>query len=251
METTRTTNETNETRETAERAELVAGLRALADWLEARPGVPVDGRPGAAVSVWLVPGADEDVRARVGRIARAMGRADKRVVGALFELRREFPGRVRCELSMARERVCERVVVGEEQVEELDLDNAPRRTVTRERVEWRCPEALLGAGDSAAGDGDAAANLRDAPDRLAGETTPGRGRKEETTMQFLIETVSPATPANRGRQVALCATLADVRQVAEEFVGRDAPALAELGLGRSFEGELEGDFGRLRFAPAA
>jgi hypothetical protein len=84
--------------------------------------------------------------ALLGRIARAMGRADKRVVGPVFELRREFPGGVRYELRLGREQVCERVVVGEEEVEEPDYERVPRRTVRRERVEGRCPEALLGAG---------------------------------------------------------------------------------------------------------
>ena len=73
-------------------------------------------------------------------------------------------------------------------------------------------------------------------------------------MQFLIETddASPSRPAaDRGRQLALCPTLADVRGIAAEFVGHDDAALAELDrLGRSPEGELRGDWGALRFAPA-
>jgi acyl transferase domain-containing protein len=122
-------------KETAERAELVAGLHALADWLEARPGVPVAGRLGTVVSVWLTPEAGEDAPAMLGQMVRAMGRADKHVVGSIFELRREFRGQVRYALSLARERVCERVVVGHEQVEEPDYELVPRRTVRRERVE--------------------------------------------------------------------------------------------------------------------
>jgi hypothetical protein len=66
--------------------------------------------------------------ALLGRIARAMGRADKRMVGPVFELRREFPGGVRYELRLGREQVCERVVVGEEEVEEPDYERVPRRT---------------------------------------------------------------------------------------------------------------------------
>jgi hypothetical protein len=74
-------------------------------------------------------------------------------------------------------------------------------------------------------------------------------------MQFLIETVTrpdAEAEAGRGRQLALRPTLVDVRGIAAEFVRDDAAALAELErLGRSPEGELRGDWGALRFAPAA
>lgn len=70
-------------------------------------------------------------------------------------------------------------------------------------------------------------------------------------MQFLIETVRPTTPADRGRQVALCPTLADVRDLAADLFAGDAPALAQLELLRgSPEGELHGERAVLRFAPA-
>jgi hypothetical protein len=81
---------------------------------------------------------------------------------------------------------------------------------------------------------------------------PAFGREEETTMQFLIETLRPAAPANRGRQLALCATLAGVHEIAAELFAGDELALAELeALGGLPEGELRGEPGVLRFAPAA
>ena len=49
--------------------------------------------------------------------------------------------RVRVEAD--REKVCTRKVVGTETVEVPDYDNAPKRTVEREVVEWDCPPSLL------------------------------------------------------------------------------------------------------------
>jgi len=63
-------------------------------------------------------------------------------------------------------------------------------------------------------------------------------------MQFLIETERPALPAVRGRQVALCPSLAAVRNVAAEHFADDELALAQLdALGDSPEGELRGEPG--------
>jgi hypothetical protein len=70
-------------------------------------------------------------------------------------------------------------------------------------------------------------------------------------MQFLIETVRPELPAIRGRQVALCPTLAAVHTIAAEHFAGDELALEQLeALGGSPEGELRGEPGVLRFAPA-
>jgi hypothetical protein len=71
-------------------------------------------------------------------------------------------------------------------------------------------------------------------------------------MQFLIETVRPAVPASAGRQVALSPTLAGVREIAADLFADDELALAQLqAIERSAEGELRGEAGALRFAPAA
>lgn len=59
-------------------------------------------------------------------------------------------------------------------------------------------------------------------------------------MQFLVEhqTTGPAL-------VTLCETLSDVRLIADELAGE------ELELGPDYEGELTGEWGVLRYAPAA
>ena len=62
-------------------------------------------------------------------------------------------------------------------------------------------------------------------------------------MHYLVE-----HQTNHGAQFALCDTLADVHLIAEDLVGHEHE-LAELGLGP--EGELSGDWGVFRYAPAA
>ena len=70
-------------------------------------------------------------------------------------------------------------------------------------------------------------------------------------MQFVIETMRPVMPADRGRQVALCTTLVEVHEIAAELFAGDELALDAFdALGRSPEGELTGPWGEFRFAPA-
>ena len=70
-------------------------------------------------------------------------------------------------------------------------------------------------------------------------------------MQFLIEAQLPSAAPNAGRQVALAETLADVREVAADLVGEHPSGVAALErFGGALEGELAGEWGELRFAPA-
>jgi hypothetical protein len=70
-------------------------------------------------------------------------------------------------------------------------------------------------------------------------------------MQFLIEIQRADQLAERGRQVALVETLTEVRAIAAELAGKDAQTAAGAeGLTPSFEDELTGEWGELRFGPA-
>ena len=74
-------------------------------------------------------------------------------------------------------------------------------------------------------------------------------------MQFLIEAVTAARPdagsGSGGRRWALAATLAEAHLIAAEASGDPGSALAELReAGLPPEGELAGDWGHVRFAPA-
>ena len=59
-------------------------------------------------------------------------------------------------------------------------------------------------------------------------------------MQFLVE-----HQLNDDVQIAVCDTLSDVRLIADELAGD------EVELGPDYEGELCGEWGVLRYAPAA
>ena len=72
-------------------------------------------------------------------------------------------------------------------------------------------------------------------------------------MQFLIETVTREGDGADScvRRLAIVPTLAEARSVAADACGGCDWALAELDvLGAAPEGELAGEWGRVRFAPA-
>lgn len=154
------------------RAEHAAGLRALADWVEAtRFPIPLlclhasDYDATIDVpSVWI---DDESFVKRAGSAARLIGgRVDKGVVpyGTDFTLTRDFGGGVRVRYRISRGAVCEQkeVVVEEERSVPIDdeaesrliarvsdlqrqLDELPRETrvVSVTSTEFVCPESLL------------------------------------------------------------------------------------------------------------
>lgn len=114
----------------SDREATIKALRDLADYLEERPGVPT---PSISTMFAF---AYPDVHP-VAEVARAMGGFDKTHDGSFLNLVRDF-GAFRLEVSYRSEQVCERVVVGTEEV--------PEKTVpahTKEIVEWKCPESLL------------------------------------------------------------------------------------------------------------
>lgn len=53
------------------RTQIITGLRALADFLETNPGVPVN-EYGFTINVPLIAGTDDDKRAEVDRVASVM-----------------------------------------------------------------------------------------------------------------------------------------------------------------------------------
>lgn len=111
------------------REDTIKGLREMADFLEAHPAVPVP---------WFFEHAFVETKAEIVRIAREGGGWDKAHAGGYFSLRKEFSGGVVFSVSVAREQVCERVVVGHHIVPAVNL---PERV--EEDVEWVCDKALL------------------------------------------------------------------------------------------------------------
>jgi hypothetical protein len=113
-----------------DRLATIKALRALADYLEERPAVPT---PNVG-TIYAFPDPAEHP---IAEVARAMGGFVKDHDGTYLNLVRDF-GELRLEVAYRSEQVCERVVVGTEDV--------PEKTVpahTKEIVEWKCPESLL------------------------------------------------------------------------------------------------------------
>jgi len=111
---------------------FVSALRDLADFYDARPTLPIPCTSRLDVFA-LQP---EDTH----RIAKLLGKSRKEVIGdSLFVLKRQF-GQFSLEFNWTRETVCERIVVGTEQVEVPVMVQQGTKTETRDKVEWRCPK---------------------------------------------------------------------------------------------------------------
>ncbi len=130
------------------------GLRAVADWLDQHPEVPLpylgaviagDVRP--VLPIFLV--NDATARADLAVITRAMGKASKsvNVAGDRFQVYRGFEGLI-VMAQAPREQVCTRVVTGTEdrEVEETVTPAVTRKIVKAvEIVEWTCEPLLAEA----------------------------------------------------------------------------------------------------------
>ena len=110
--------------------QMVKGLRALADFLEANPDLPESARLTVDIWVWN----KNDFR----EAARKMGHAEKIETNHLFALRKTFSDKVVIDLNTTRDVVCTKVVVGKEYVEEIVVP-----AHEREIVEWRCEDPVL------------------------------------------------------------------------------------------------------------
>lgn len=114
----------------SDREATIAALRALADYLDDRPAVPVPHLP----TLFAVAYPETHP---IPTVARAMGGFEKTHDGTFLNLVKDF-GVFSFEVSYPSDQVCERVVVGTEGV--------PEKTIpahTKEIVEWKCPESLL------------------------------------------------------------------------------------------------------------
>lgn len=135
----------------ADRAGYIAGLRALADALDANPTIPLpyDGtrRP---MRIFV---HDGDVPAVLAAVARTMTGTARKVYDDDdntygFDLVGEIHG-LKLEATAPRSEVCERIVVGTREVtreipDPEALAAVPTTTVTEtvEDVEWRCAPLL-------------------------------------------------------------------------------------------------------------
>lgn len=140
------------TENTDNRSECIAGLRAMADLLEATDALPLPEPVNFAWNVWG--NFQDDVPAEVARIAKLLpGRLDKNdptvsdFNGRYYQLTGKVGG-LTTEICAYREMVCERVVTGSETVTKtVPAPDAPTVEVTEtvETVEWICKPILAKA----------------------------------------------------------------------------------------------------------
>jgi hypothetical protein len=112
-------------------AELVAGLRACADWFEKNPGVELPFGPKLQI-------LSVHTKADVAALARQMGKCEKTFTDTIFKVIKHFGPGFSVEGLAYREQVCERIVVGQETVEVPAVEAKAARIEVREIVEWKC-----------------------------------------------------------------------------------------------------------------
>lgn len=127
-----------------DRAGYTAGLRQLADLLDAHPEIPLPfhGRPGC--SPITIHHLDGDREAFAATVRALPGRKDKAVNGNYYNVEVALHG-LRLQVTAYRDTVCERIVTGTRQVEREVPDPdalaaVPTTTVTEtvEDVRWEC-----------------------------------------------------------------------------------------------------------------
>lgn len=118
-------------------SDVVAGLRELADFLEANPGfkLPHDLDQYGVLNVF--PHEPELFRDHI----RALGDCEKFSTSWSIGVRRKF-GPITVEVVIPHEAVCERRVLGTEKKMVVDPD-APKIEQDVEIVQWVCPDSFL------------------------------------------------------------------------------------------------------------
>ena len=116
--------------------DFIASLRAMANFYEARPDLELP--------MWtrfdLFGLKPQDLQ----RVSLLFAPCEKAVLPDFFMLRRRFGKSIRLEANWSRETVCERVVVGTEEVDEevVVSKGVETRMNTGQKVEWHCPKVL-------------------------------------------------------------------------------------------------------------
>lgn len=116
---------------TSKQRAYIDGLRALVQRLEESPEL-VDAHGMGQVSLDLFYFNPEELRAASKLLG---GQREKRFTGGFFEIVRSF-GPHEIVLNLAREEVCERVVVGTEHI-----PASPAHDI--DVIEWRCQDTVI------------------------------------------------------------------------------------------------------------
>lgn len=119
--------------------EYANALRRIADFVEVHTDLPVPYLSNMSLYEWT------NGKELCANAAKAFGTCKKESSDNYFSVKKDFGG-ITLTATTFRKNVCERVVVGTEQVPETVVPATPSQVIpahTREIVEWKCPESLL------------------------------------------------------------------------------------------------------------
>jgi hypothetical protein len=136
------------------REEFIQGMRDLASWFEDNPEIPIPSYRQVVIENWVWGGEnDEDGESAKQELLRLMGAGEgpwvKDYTGSYLEVRREF-GPCRYVLTVNREEVCTKRVVGTKTVKRRDpalVEQVPIIDVEEDVVEWDCHPLLAPTED--------------------------------------------------------------------------------------------------------
>lgn len=111
------------------RSEKIQDVRDLLTFVEDNPEIPMP--------YFGIFNSFADDASDLDSLARTMAPCEKGVVGTYFLLNRKF-GSVTLSMNFSRDMVCERIVIG---TEEVPVHTIP--AYTKEIVEWKCPDGVL------------------------------------------------------------------------------------------------------------
>lgn len=138
-----TTAEDQEKLEIArKRAKWIADARQMLDFLETKPDL-IDDLGGIHLGFYVYGDGpqkedrEKNARKKTARFARMMGKSEKEWNDYALEIKKKF-GSHQLRVSVAREAICERKVIGTEHVPEYRVS-----AHTKEIVEWVCEDPSI------------------------------------------------------------------------------------------------------------
>ena len=117
-------------REIERRKMFVRGLRDFADFMETNVDLPIP-YGEEYFNIWVY------TKAEMSALVKGKGRWEKKAEANYMLFRKQF-GTINYDINITRDRICERVVVGEEIIPARPAE--PERVV--EKVEWKCTPVL-------------------------------------------------------------------------------------------------------------
>jgi len=115
------------------RQQYVDSLREFADFLEMHPKLDLP----STQKMYVFPTTEQ-----METYAHEMGKCRKSACETYFNLTRDFLPALQYEPTWYRNQVCERVIVGQQEVTEDIVEVVGQRKVVKDVVEWKCPKVL-------------------------------------------------------------------------------------------------------------